>query len=276
MEFTGVYNRPVLNFLTKNKVAVWLEMPVAIIRSMGLQRGKNDKVDAKRIASYAYIHQEDSKLWEPASENIELLKDLISSRQRLIKSKNILNAHIAELKEMKEMERAKQIEKSCYKSLKSIDQEIILVSKRITDIIKNDSKLSGNYKLLLTIPGIGPVTALNAICSTNNFTYYQKPKQLACYAGCAPFEHRSGTSVRGKARVIKMANHELKTNLTLAAFCTIKKSGFMHNYYQRKIKEGKQKMSAINAVRNKLIHLMTAIIRNQQPFIQNYQSKLAA
>ncbi|MBK6989668.1 MAG: IS110 family transposase [Bacteroidetes bacterium] len=66
--------------------------------------------------------------------------------------------------------------------------------------------------------------SLRFVCYTNNFEYYQEAKQLACYAGTAPFEHSSGTSVRGKTRV-KMANQSLKTNLTLGAWSVIRTKG---------------------------------------------------
>ena len=65
MEFTGIYCRPLTTFMTDKECNVWLEMPVNIIRSLGLQRGKNDRVDARRIALYAYKNKEDIKLWTP-------------------------------------------------------------------------------------------------------------------------------------------------------------------------------------------------------------------
>ena len=276
MEFTGVYNRPLLNFIMKKNCAVWLVMPVAIKRSIGLQRGKNDKVDAKRIAIYACMFQQDYKPWKPASENITLLKDLISLRQRLIKSEKILRAPIKELKAMKEIRSVKAIEQNCKGAINQLQKDLKAVQNRIQEIITSDTNLITNYKLLLSIPGIGPFTALDLICYTNNFEYYNEGKQLACYAGTAPFEHTSGTSIRGKTRVSNMANHNLKTNLTLGAWAVIRANGFLRKYYERKLAEGKEKMSVINAVRNKLIHIATAVIRNQTPIDKNYVSPVAA
>ncbi|MBK7431784.1 MAG: transposase [Bacteroidetes bacterium] len=74
MEFTGIYNRPMLQFCTLKKIAVWMIMPIEIIRSMGIQRGKNDKIDSKKIAMYAILHHDKIKVWQPVSKNIVLLK----------------------------------------------------------------------------------------------------------------------------------------------------------------------------------------------------------
>lgn len=96
-------------------------------------------------------------------------------------------------------------------------------------------------------------------------------RKLACYAGVAPFEYSSGTSVRGKTRVSHIANKDLKKMFHLAALVTIRKNGIMYDYYQRKVAQGKPKMAVINAVRNKLIHIMLACIKNDTIYQKNYR-----
>lgn len=92
-------------------------------------------------------------------------------------------------------------------------------------------------------------------------------RQLACYCGCAPFEHRSGTSVRGKTRISNMANKNLKKLLTLCARSLLRTKTELADYYNRKLAEGKNKMSIINALRNKLIQRICAVIDRQTPYI---------
>ena len=276
MEFTGIYNRPMLQFCTLKKIAVWMIMPIEIIRSMGIQRGKNDKIDSKKIDMYAILHHDKIKVWQPVSKNIVLLKDLLALRQRLIKVSKILLQPINELKAIKDKVAAKETEVHCKSSIEQLKKELHKTEARIKKIITEDEVLQKNYNLLLTIPGIGAYTALDLVCYTNNFEYYQEAKQLACYAGTAPFEHSSGTSVRGKTRVSKMANQSLKTNLTLGAWSVIRTKGFLRKYYERKLDEGKAKMLVVNAVRNKLLHIASAVIKNQMPFDRNYSSPLAS
>ena len=90
MEFTGVYCRPLTSFFVEQDCHVWIEMPVNIIRSLGLQRGKNDRVDAHRIALYAYKNRDDIKLWKPQRDVILQLRDLLALRERLITSQKAL------------------------------------------------------------------------------------------------------------------------------------------------------------------------------------------
>ena len=61
-----------------------------------------------------------------------------------------------------------------------------------------------------SVPGVGMITALNVIVATDEFEKISEVKKFACYAGVAPFEHTSGTSIRGKTRVSKLANMTLK------------------------------------------------------------------
>ena len=84
MESTGVYGLPVQNYLVKKNAFVWVEMAVQILRSIGLQRGKNDKADAKRIAEYAMRFQDQLIQWNRATKEQSALNDLMSLRDRFI------------------------------------------------------------------------------------------------------------------------------------------------------------------------------------------------
>jgi len=118
------------------------------------------------------------------------------------------------------------------------------------------------------------ITALNVIVATNEFEKISEVKKLACYAGIAPFEHTSGTSIRGKTRVSKLANMTLKKLLTLAAMSAIKWNEEIKVYYKRKVAEGKNKMSVLNAVRNKLISRIFACVKNKRMYQKVYQHAL--
>jgi len=243
-------------------------MPLAILRSIGLQRGKNDKVDAKRIATYAMKNQEQAKLWEAPRNEVATLRQLLSTREALLKGLKSLSMPMRESKETGNKDAAAIIKKSISNSLKGIKKDIEKIEKAIDEQIKNDEKLSKLFSLLMSIPGIGKITSAELICFTNEFTTYTEAKQLACYCGVAPFEHTSGSSVRGKTRINNMANKSLKTKLHLCAMSAIQHDTEIKTYFERKVKEGKNKMSVINAVRNKLVHRITAVVKRKTPFIQ--------
>jgi transposase len=85
-----------------------------------------------------------------------------------------------------------------------------------------------------------------------------------------PFEHSSGTSIKGRHRLSYFADKELKKLLHLSAMSVIRLDGELKEYYQRKVAEGKNKMSVLNAVRNKLVHRICAVVnqkRNYKPVL---------
>lgn len=266
MESTGVYNEPTLKYLQAENAFIWMEMPVRIIRSMGLQRGKNDKVDAKRIAIYAAKNAEQKQEWIAPTKQQQILTDLIALRRRLLNAKRMLAMPINELKAMEEIDRSKLINSELKGLIEIFDKRVESVQKRIQMEMKKDKSIEKNVKLMISIPGIGLWTALAFISTTNNFMRMLDGKQLACHCGCAPFEHTSGSSVRGRTRVSKMANNDMKTILTLGAVSILNSKNELGEYYRRKVAEGKNKMSVINAVRNKLIHRVVAIIKKQEPY----------
>lgn len=271
MEHTGIYCRLLSQYLIEKKCHVWLEMPVQILRSLGMQRGKNDRVDAKRIAEYACLKRDKAVLWEPPREVVLQIHDLLTLRDRLIASENSLKQPIKEFREAGFKETADLIESKCSDSLKALDKEIKQIEKYLDKLIHNDSNLKRLYKLATSIPGIGKITALAVLCFTNEFKFYTNAKQLACYCGIAPFEYTSGTSLKGKAKVSHFANKKLKKLLHMAAMSTISKENEFSSYYARKVGEGKKKMLVLNAIRNKIIHRLCAVISRGTPYQVEYQ-----
>ena len=270
MEHTGIYCRLLSNYLTERKYNVWLEMPVQILRSLGIQRGKNDALDAKRIAQYALLKKDKAVLWEPPREVLVQINDLLTLRDRLVNSRKSLLQPIKELRDASFEEAAKMIENHCKNTLSAIDTEIVQIEKELDNLINKDNNLKKLYSLAKSVPGIGKITALVLLYYTNEFKLYRNAKQLACYCGVAPFGHDSGTSIKGKSRVSHFANKHLKKLLHLVALSSIQSDQELARYYQRKVAEGKNKMLVINAVRNKILHRVHAVIKRGTPFTLEY------
>ena len=271
MEHTGIYCRLLSTYLTESQYHVWLEMPVQIIKSLGIQRGKNDKIDAQRIAEYAFLKRDKVQLWEPPREVLVKINDLLSLRDRLCESRKMLKMPIKEFKDCGHDDTAKLIGDRCKATLASLDKEINQIEKELEKLINKDSNLKKLYDLAKSIPGIGKITAMSLLYYTNEFKLYQNAKQLACYCGVAPFPHTSGTSVKGKTRVSHFANKTIKKLLHLVAMVAIQSDKELSQYYKRKVAEGKNKMLVINAVRNKILHRLCAVIKRGTPFQKEYQ-----
>lgn len=275
MEHTGIYCQHLLDFCLKNEIKVSLESALQIKKSLGITRGKNDKVDARRIAVYALKNPEKMRFWLPQRENVQKIKALLVARERLVKVKTQLEVPLNENQEFLDPAVVKILKAQYSTTLQSLGKDIKRIEKSILQLVKDDQALESQYKLVTSVPGIGLITGLNVIVSTNEFKNITHAKRFACYSGVAPFEHTSGTSIRGKTRISKLANMKIKRLLHLAAMSAIHHSEELNHYYNRKLAEGKNKMSIVNAVRNKLITRIFSCISNKREYQKNYQNALA-
>jgi transposase len=271
IEHTGLYCRVLSSYLVENQYAVWLEMPVQILRSLGVQRGKNDQLDAQRIATYAYTFKDKARLWQPPREEVQRIHDLLALRERLIASRKSILTPIEELEATGLSEVAISLKKHCKKSIEALNKEIEQIEKELDEIINNDTNLKSKYTLARSVPGIGKITALSLLFYTNEFSLFNSAKKLACYCGVAPFAKESGTSVRGKPRVSNFANKAMKKLLHMASMAAITSDAELRSFYERKVAEGKNKMLVLNAVRNKILHRLIAVLRRSTPFQANFQ-----
>ena len=275
MEHTGIYNHFLLEFLWSKKYAIWLERPMQIKLSIGMTRGKNDKIDAVRIAQYAFKNQLDCKLWEPERDVVRDLKSLLTIRARFINAKKQLSVPLREMQQFTSSKTGKLAEKLSGKAIKSLTTQIEETEIKIAELINSDERLKELFTIIKSVDGVGPIVAAQMIAKTNEFKSFTDPRKFACYAGIAPFEYQSGTSIRGKMRVSHMANKTMKSLLHLAAMAAVVAKGEMQEYYKRKVSEGKNKMSVINAVRNKLIGRIFAVVKRNEVYQKNYQLTLA-
>ncbi len=86
-EHTGIYTTTLIKWSAACGYNLWVEKSIQIKKSIGMQRGKNDRIDAHRIATYAFRYQDEAVIFERPRKVIEALKHLLAARQRLLKSK---------------------------------------------------------------------------------------------------------------------------------------------------------------------------------------------
>ena len=233
LEHTGLYGKTIIQHLLAKEFNVWVEMSLKIILSLGVQRGKNDKVDAQRIAFYAMKNQEEAQFYQPPREVVDTIRKLLTLREHLVKTKALLIKNTNELKGF-EPELAKLNEKYSKSTIQGIEKDLKNIEKELDKVIEDDEKLSNLFEKATSVVGIGKVTALLLICFTNEFTMYENPRQLACYCGVVPFEYSSGKSVRAKPKVHYMANKTLKKQLHMCALSSITAKGELKDYLKEK------------------------------------------
>lgn len=266
LEHTGMYALPVCVFLSEKKIDYMLTPAIQIQKSIGIKRGKNDPADASAIARYAYINRDRIKLYAMPHQVLMRLKLLHSYRDRLLSIKKMLTVPANEMKQFVAM--AKDISKDSLAIAQKIDEKIKQVEAKILQAIQSDEHCHRHYQLLISIPGIGPQAATQLLIVTQGFTAFDNARQLACYAGVAPFEYSSGKSIRGRTKVSHLANKKIKSMLHLCSIVAMRYDPQLKAYHQRKIKEGKNSMLVINAIRNKILHRIFAVIQRGTPFVK--------
>lgn len=266
LEHTGLYTRSIDRFLRGQEAYVWMESSLHIKKSLGLTRGKNDKIDSQRIAEYAYRFSDKAVIRDHCPSGIQILRDLLTTRDRLNKSLKSIMVSINELKRV-DIHQAINLETLQLAAIRGLKSSIKEVEEAMLETIENDNQLKVHCEMATSIPGVGKILAIKLMVYTQVFTRFESVRQLACYAGVAPFEHRSGTSINGKTGVSKFANMDLKSTLHLASLSAIQYNPDLKAYYHRKVNEGKSKMSVINAVRNKLLARIIAVINRQTPYV---------
>jgi len=274
VDYTGIYCQPLLDYVVKNNINTAVESALHIKQSQGMTRGKSDRVDAKRIASFAFKNYRELKLWKPQRKVVEKLKALLVARERLVRIKLQIKVPINEARKFVDESIRKMVMQNCRKTLKSLSEDIRGIEREIDQLIRGDKELKQQMQWASSVTGIGKITAANIIAATGEFERINDVRKFACYAGIAPFEHSSGTSVRGKTRVSKMANMTMKRLLHLAAMTAIQHCDDLKLFYYRKVAAGKNKMSVLNAVRNKLISRVFACVKGKRNYQKIYQNAL--
>jgi transposase len=276
MEYTGIYNTALLTYLCDMKALVWMEIAIKIKKSEGFVRGSNDKSDAIKIAMYAFRFQDKKQLWKPVDASLNKIKYLIAQRDRIVSSITRLTIPLNELKEIGCVEEARQMEKLQKTVMSNLEKMQKNIEAAIAKIVSKDKEISHKVERVKTIKGIGQVTAVAYLVYTKGFTSFKNAKQLSCYTGVIPFKKKdSGISIKSKPRVSPFANHKLKRLIHLCATSAIQYDEELKAYYERKLLEGKNKMCVINAVRNKLILRLFAVLRDDRDFVENYTRKCA-
>lgn len=272
MEHTGYYSFQFELFLQQQAITYSKVPAIEIKRSAGLVRGKSDKADARMISEYGRLRQEQLKAVVAPIREVTELKDLLSLRGKLVADRSGYKARLKEMRGTRGYAATAVHVQVQQHQIQTLSIAIKTIEKAIKEQISQDQGLSTNYKLLLTIKGIGPVTAAYMLACTENFSRFANSRKFSCYAGLAPFEHSSGSSIRGKQRVSHYANKKAKCLLNLSALVAVRFNPELKAYYQKRVAEGKNKMSVLNIVRNKLVDRMFAVIKRQTPYCENLQT----
>jgi transposase len=263
LEATSTYGDAVAHYLYGCNYMVSVINPLLTRRhsdSEGL-RGKTDPMDAASIARYC--REKEPRSWCPATPE----------QRKLIS----LTRHIEHLKKLRKMESTTlqapgldELEIESFKIIiSSIDTQIISINKAIRTHVAAHPVLAERTKLLLSIPGIGEITAWIIVAELGDRVNICTPRQLAAFAGLTPQPWQSGSSVNGKPRLSKKGNIRIRSALFYPAMTAIRCNPIVRSFSQRLSDNGKSKMAVLGAAMHKLLKIAVAILKSGKPFDPN-------
>lgn len=271
-ENTGGYSIALSNFIYACGHDMWLECAYKIKHSSGIQRVKSDRADSRVIAEYAMRHYDRMVLYKPLSPSLSDLRELFLYRHSLVKYKVALTVRREEkrLTQKKSKPRA-LMSKTSKHLIAEVNKSIAVIEKEIKETIDADEELREIFEIITSMPGIGTQNAVCLMVYTDNFRRFDlNSRKIACYYGIAPFGRQSGSSIHSRPQVSPFANRMIKSLLSQAALAAIKSDASFRSYYQRLIARGKQPLLAQNNIKNKMLHIIVAMIRNKVKYNPDY------
>lgn len=266
-EHTGLYSQPLSLYLSENEYSYIMVPGLEIKRSLGITRGKTDKIDAKKIALYAYRRKDEITPYTLETKEIVEIKRLLSLREKLVSQRAGYKVTLGEYKIFISRKDNEILFTVHEKMIKELTKQIEKLESNLDGIVRSNDKLKKQFDLIQSIKGVGPQTALFIIAFTDGFLRFDSWRKFASYCGIAPFPNSSGISIRGKTKVSHLANKKIKSLLDMCAKSAIQSNPEMKLFYKRRISLGKSKMSTINIIRNKLLSRIFAVVNRETPYV---------
>ena len=262
MEATGVYHEGLAYALHEAGAAVYVINPAQIKafgKSLGV-RTKTDKKDSMVIARYGATQQ--PRRWQPEPVEVRTLKGLIARYEAICRD-------IQREENRLEKAQVSPVSEEIITSFESVITHLKAEKKRIEDLINRHidkhPELKKDRALLESIPGIGPVLSRLMLSVLRSRAFDSAP-QCAAFLGLVPVQHESGTSVRGRSRLSKNGNAKVRATLYMAAVVATQYNPDIRDQYERLLKKGKSKMSALGAAMRKLVQICFGVLKHQTPY----------
>ena len=269
LEATGQYGEAVAEFLYQSGYPVSVVNPARIKRygESKLHRNKTDKADAALIAEFC--QKENPPLWRPLPAEVKHLRALV---RRL---DDLQSAYQQERNRSLSGEKDAWVLEDLRIHLSYLQERILAARQAIQQHIEEHASLASQQALLISIPGIGKLTAARLLAEIGDISAFEDAPQLAAYAGLNPKGSRSGSSVHKKTRISKEGRAFLRYILYMPAIVALKHNPIISEFCQRLEDRRLAKMAIVVAAMRKLLHLVFGVLKNQTPFDPDYGKQFA-
>jgi transposase len=271
MEATGVYHQKFAYFLSENNYEVSIVLPNKIsnyIRTLELKT-ITDKSCSQAIAQFGLERKLD--LWHKPKTVYKELQQLTRERDQIVQERSIIKNQIhAENAEAQPNEKSMKRMQARIRFLNSQEKEI---KEDINCLVKENADVKQVIDRITTIPGVGELTAVTVLAETNGFELIRNKSQLSSYAGLDVKEKQSGTSVKGKPRISKKGNRNLRKSMHLPALTAVKWDDNFRGIYARLVSKHGIKMKALVSIQRKILELIYILFKNETIYDKDYINK---
>jgi transposase len=267
MEATGGYEDALAGHLHAAGRAVSVVNPTRI-KYAGVMRGrgnKTDRADARPIA--AYTRDQAPPAWAPPAPGVRELQALVRRRDDLrapaAHEKARLDAPVL----------TPAARKSVARVVKLLGREADRMPAAADALIAATPGLAADRDLLASIPGVGTQTASTVLAELPPTNRLPSAESAAAYAGLAPREFESGSSVRGRTRLSRAGNARLRKALYLPTLTAVRFNPVLTAFLARLVAAGKPRMQAVGARMRKLVMICYGVLKNRRPFDPQWASR---
>ena len=263
VESTGVYGLDLATALDAAGFEVMVANPRASANfaKANMQRSKTDRMDAAMLLEFA--EQMKFRRWQaPSAEQLRvrmiarrvhaLMMTIRDEKNRLHAATQVAGTDI--------------VRRSIRATIKAIEKQVGKLRAAALRLIQADQTMNRRYELLLSVKGIGRISAIAILSELSVLPAGMTDRQWVAHAGLDPRQFESGTSIKMPARISKRGNKYLRAALYLPARVACRFDPGVKSYATRLRTAGKKPLQIHVAVMRKLLHAIHAMFASGQEF----------
>lgn len=237
-------------------------LPVAVVnprhvrnfaRAAG-QLAKTDLIDAAILAKFAQALKP-RQTPVPDATTVKI-RHLVTRRRQI---RGLLQAESNRTEHVDDA----AITRSLNRVRKTLEKELVWVDHEIQRVLQGSPLWRRKAELLTTVPGVAHTTAAALLANLPELGMLNR-RQVAALVGVAPINRDSGT-LRGK-RMVGGGRPHVRTALFMPTLVAIRHNPAIRAFYERLVDQGKAKMTAVVACMRKLLTILNAMLREEQPW----------